>query len=254
MDKTGFADCVPVIRNHFITGRDLAEAEPEFFYDTLGIAESDRRVKLKLELKRVMEHSISQEFELFGWGLNLFCQLGYEALKVGSPSKMALPQLFAQEEIVELCANKKNSLIFTSLGRVFIMGGQRYQKLNAQQRQQQPRFRDITGALNMNGEYNIVEICPNHDGAIGLVYRKCSGKIGSGKQKMKVGSKILHNIIYSTKFDASDFAVGYLDRFLGILEIPATEFYSSEIPKHRIQYFKKGADIVWDRRTRIDLI
>lgn len=106
----------------------------------------------------------------------------------------------------------------------------------------------------MNGNYNLVAICPDHNGALGLVCRKCTAKKGTGKQKMKVGSKILHDIIYSTKFDAGDFTVGYFDRFLGILEIPAAEFYSSEIPKHRIQYFKKGADIVWDRRTRVDLI
>lgn len=61
--------------------------------------------------------------------------------------------------------------------------------------------------------------------------------------------------------DSGDFIVGYEDRFAGAME-KALDTWKSEqtdeefIPQHRILYFKRKSDqtVVWERRTRIDLL
>lgn len=49
--------------------------------------------------------------------------------------------------------------------------------------------------------------------------------------------------------------MGYLDRFRGMLEIPLLEFIpGGDVPWHRVYYFKKGREVMWDRNTRLDRI
>ena len=49
--------------------------------------------------------------------------------------------------------------------------------------------------------------------------------------------------------------MGYLDRFRGMLEIPLLEFIpGGDVPWHRVYYFKKGREVMWDRNTRVDKI
>ena len=61
--------------------------------------------------------------------------------------------------------------------------------------------------------------------------------------------------------DSGDFIVGYEDRFAGAME-RALDAWKTEqtdeefIPQHRILYFKRRSDatVVWERRTRTDLL
>lgn len=49
--------------------------------------------------------------------------------------------------------------------------------------------------------------------------------------------------------------MGYWDRFKGMLEIPLLEFVSGgDVPWHRVYYFKRGREVMWDRNNRIDTI
>jgi uncharacterized protein (UPF0248 family) len=41
---------------------------------------------------------------------------------------------------------------------------------------------------------------------------------------------------------------------VGIKEINLKEFDVGDIPVHRIRYFKRNEDIVWDRRTKLDKV
>lgn len=62
----------------------------------------------------------------------------------------------------------------------------------------------------------------------------------------------------------SKYTIGYLERFAGIKEIPATAWVpeitdEDWIPQHRIKYFKRlnenaEQEIVWDRENRVDKI
>lgn len=82
--------------------------------------------------------------------------------------------------------------------------------------------------------------------------------------KLRPASDVLNRLRWDPSLDPSNYIIGYEDRFLGAketgLERWKTEQTDEEfIPQHRILYFKKksedgGAEIVWERATRIDKV
>ncbi|XP_053537017.1 leukocyte receptor cluster member 9 isoform X2 [Ictalurus punctatus] len=84
------------------------------------------------------------------------------------------------------------------------------------------------------------------------------------KMRMRTADDVINRILWDTTVDPADFIVGHLDRFLGVLERPFSDFswdtqvcdcdYSEEmaIPRHRIQYFSYKGQRVWDRDSRTD--
>ena len=85
------------------------------------------------------------------------------------------------------------------------------------------------------------------------------------KPPMKTASDVISRIKWDDELSPKDFAVGYLDRFLGIMEkcfadfswedlASVDHFVDLAIPRHRIQYFKYLGEIVWDKRERIDKV
>ncbi|MBE7180944.1 MAG: DUF504 domain-containing protein, partial [Terriglobus roseus] len=62
-------------------------------------------------------------------------------------------------------------------------------------------------------------------------------------------------------FDASDYSVVYLDRFVGYLETPVSRWRSDTsdeefVPLHRITGFRRVStgEVVWSREGRVDKI
>ncbi|CAB1334419.1 unnamed protein product [Coregonus sp. 'balchen'] len=90
------------------------------------------------------------------------------------------------------------------------------------------------------------------------------GKESTKKPRMRTADDVISRILWDPSVEAADFVVGYVDRFLGVLERPFSEFnwdadpcdcdYSSELalPRHRIQYFTHRGRRVWDRNNRTD--
>ncbi|XP_069551915.1 leukocyte receptor cluster member 9 isoform X1 [Brachyistius frenatus] len=86
------------------------------------------------------------------------------------------------------------------------------------------------------------------------------------KPRMRTADDVISRILWDSSVDASEFVVGYVDRFLGVLERPFCDFnwdtnpcdcdYTTELalPKHRIQYFTYRGHRVWDRHTRTDRV
>ena len=82
------------------------------------------------------------------------------------------------------------------------------------------------------------------------------------KTPMRQASDVISRILWDPDLPAKDFTIGYLDRFLGILEKPFSDFSWEDIssrgnnvlavPQHRIQYFKYKSTIVWDKRCQLD--
>ncbi|XP_061446357.1 leukocyte receptor cluster member 9 [Rhineura floridana] len=82
------------------------------------------------------------------------------------------------------------------------------------------------------------------------------------KPAMKTAEDVISRLLWDTQVPAEHFSIGYLDRFLGILEEPFTAFSWEDlasagpgmlaIPKHRIQYFKYKTLLVWDKVSRTD--
>ncbi|KAG7469274.1 hypothetical protein MATL_G00127340 [Megalops atlanticus] len=84
------------------------------------------------------------------------------------------------------------------------------------------------------------------------------------KPRMRTADDVISRILWDASLNPADFSVGYLDRFLGVLERPFSEFswdtdlcscdYTEELalPRHRIQYFTYRGRRVWDRESRKD--
>jgi uncharacterized protein (UPF0248 family) len=82
------------------------------------------------------------------------------------------------------------------------------------------------------------------------------------KQKLRSSKDVFHRITWDDGMDANDYAIGYVDRFKGELEVLVSEWCQDEldvenhIPYHRVAYFRRISDDVkvWDRKEKIDLI
>ncbi|XP_023685894.2 leukocyte receptor cluster member 9 isoform X1 [Paramormyrops kingsleyae] len=86
----------------------------------------------------------------------------------------------------------------------------------------------------------------------------------SKKPRMRPANEVVSRILWDSSLNPEQFGVGYLDRFLGVLERPFSEFswdrdvcncdYSEElaIPQHRIKYFTYKGKKIWDRENRMD--
>ena len=82
--------------------------------------------------------------------------------------------------------------------------------------------------------------------------------------KLRPASDVLNRLRWDPSLDPSDYIIGYEDRFLGAKETGLEKWKTEQtdeefIPQHRILYFKKksedgGAEIVWERATRIDKV
>ena len=82
------------------------------------------------------------------------------------------------------------------------------------------------------------------------------------KPPMKTATDVINRIQWDEKLNPEHFTVGYLDRFVGIVENSFNSFDWEDvtsldpnilaIPKHRIQYFKFNDEIVWDKNKRLD--
>ncbi|XP_061676845.1 leukocyte receptor cluster member 9 [Syngnathoides biaculeatus] len=85
------------------------------------------------------------------------------------------------------------------------------------------------------------------------------------KPCMRTADDVISRILWDSSVDETQFGVGYVDRFLGVLERPFSEFnwdtnprdcdYTElALPRHRIQYFTYKGHRVWDRHSRTDRV
>jgi uncharacterized protein (UPF0248 family) len=77
--------------------------------------------------------------------------------------------------------------------------------------------------------------------------------------RMKTSEEVYNRIKWNPDYDPDDFVIGYEDRFVGIQEAKLSTFdrdVTSEtfIPWHRVMYFKRQDEVVWDRRIRMDKV
>lgn len=81
---------------------------------------------------------------------------------------------------------------------------------------------------------------------------------------MRTSEDVVNRIQHDECIDKDLVIVGYLDRFLGIIEKKFTSFVwcrvemasylDLAIPKHRIEYFKYHGEVVWCKKNRIDKV
>ncbi|XP_039191084.1 leukocyte receptor cluster member 9 isoform X2 [Crotalus tigris] len=136
-----------------------------------------------------------------------------------------------------------------------------------------PKLRpgSVCGRSGKEGRCRFGARCQNyHPGDAGEVHLKDSGplhvpslQLTEGKKPaMKTAEDVISRLLWDTQVPAEQFSIGYLDRFLGILEEPFISFSWEDlasvgpgvlaIPKHRIHYFKYRDRVVWDKVSRTD--
>lgn len=84
------------------------------------------------------------------------------------------------------------------------------------------------------------------------------------KKSMRTAIDVINRILWDNSLPTEDFIVGYLDRFIGVIEKPFSAFSWEDlasvdynvlaIPKHRIQYFKYKQTKIWDKNDRMDKV
>lgn len=99
-----------------------------------------------------------------------------------------------------------------------------------------------------------------------IQHEKIEKKGSKKKPRMRTADEVISRIIWDASVHPDDFIVGHLDRFLGVLERPFSDFswdtqvcdcdFSEELalPRHRIQYFSYKGQRVWDRDSRTDRV
>eukprot|EP00026_Physarum_polycephalum_P011124 Phypoly_transcript_11324.p1 GENE.Phypoly_transcript_11324~~Phypoly_transcript_11324.p1 ORF type:complete len:367 (+),score=55.34 Phypoly_transcript_11324:83-1183(+) len=102
------------------------------------------------------------------------------------------------------------------------------------------RFKHITGAAQVLLEQKYKDISEEET---------VNGFKGG---RFRPSEDVYNRIKWDTEISQDDYIIGYEDRFIGDMEIPFAEFGFTEIPLHRIRYFKKDDEILWDRRRKID--
>ena len=82
------------------------------------------------------------------------------------------------------------------------------------------------------------------------------------KESMRTAADVISRIRWDPALSAENFMIGYLDRFVGIIEKPFGAFSWEDlttvapdilaVPEHRIQYFKYLDEVVWDKTKQLD--
>lgn len=166
--------------------------------------------------------------------------------------RLAHLRALAQTHLTEIEAEKIQEQTQQSQAEADI---QRYAKLSSLDRKQQAQ-----ASLDPSAETSTTS-------DMGVVTKK---------DRLRPFNEILHRIKWDPDLDIREYSVGFLERFEGIKEMPASNWigdFSDEewIPMHRVRYVKRvsslnshsddtDADngpalgIVWDRDARIDKI
>ncbi|KAG7161710.1 uncharacterized protein LOC121874683 [Homarus americanus] len=93
--------------------------------------------------------------------------------------------------------------------------------------------------------------------------RKVPPEVENEKKKpLKTAGDVRKRIQWDPELQKEYFTVGYLDRFIGVVEKPYTAFSWEHlsmvdldqlaVPQHRIQYYKYKGTKVWDKNERLD--
>ena len=73
------------------------------------------------------------------------------------------------------------------------------------------------------------------------------------QDRFQTSREVYHRIRWDPRLDPHDFTIGYDARGEQMEEVPFLAFVpDGEIPWHRVWYFQRGHERVWDRRERID--
>lgn len=74
------------------------------------------------------------------------------------------------------------------------------------------------------------------------------------KEKLRTAKNIMDKIQWDGNLKKEEFAVGYETRYQGTVECGFEEFMLSDVKENSILYFKRKGKLVWDKKTRFDIL
>ena len=78
------------------------------------------------------------------------------------------------------------------------------------------------------------------------------------KEKLRTSEDVLHRLQWDASYDLAAVRLGYDDRIVGPMEMPAAKFRpvseGGDLPYHRISYFRTADRLLWDRLARLDRV
>lgn len=73
------------------------------------------------------------------------------------------------------------------------------------------------------------------------------------QERFTTSREVYHRIRWDPRLEAREFVIGYDAHGEALDEMPFEAFVpDGEIPWHRVWYFKRGREVMWDRKERID--
>jgi uncharacterized protein (UPF0248 family) len=115
-------DYLNIIKNQKITGKDIAQADKDYFIDFMGF-EEDHLNKLNYEISALKLKS-SKNAQLWGWGNNKSGQLGLmnNQTYAKTPTKINIPNMLPDDTIEEIYCGKTYTVLQTTFGNLFVTG------------------------------------------------------------------------------------------------------------------------------------
>ena len=157
----------------------------------------------------------------------------------------------------------------TPICQYFLKGKCRFGEKCFNRHEKVPDDETINDELEIKDELmNTLQLENKADNAKRQSHKPKNKMVESEKQRkkppMKTATDVINRIQWDEKLNPAQFTVGYLDRFVGIVENSFNSFDWEDvtsldpnilaIPKHRIQYFKFNDEVVWDKNKRLDCV
>lgn len=283
------SDYVNIIKYEKITGRDIIEAEKDFYIKMMGMFDMDHYQKVKYEMSQIRNKSYIKQ-KLYGWGNNLNGQLSLDsAYFYRKPVKLDLPQsIFSDGDYIsDIYAGKSISLILTKYGKVYSVGNstlvkekeKEEDKIKKEKKESKSKkgkeaketskekenegnkwclisintqYEEYFKIKNIRiSEFNILFIGENSSF---IPYWRQEKKAKYNKLTNKQSEKFISADEVISKLQKNtgieNYYVVYENPKYGLLENSVEDFVISEVPYHKILQIKYFREIIWDRKKR----
>lgn len=209
----------------------------------MGISNVKMQQKLSI---RLQESNIENPdtYVIHGWGRASEGALGTNPSKeITKPIRVKLP---ADCEIVEL-SGTYTVIVNRKLGLTFVNS---IEEKSNKQEWKEVCNKKVWRAVAVDDALLLIVSASKER----VAQHESEAVLNVKKEKLRTAKNIIDKITWDPNIKAEEFRVGFLDKLEGVLEMPFSELESSEIKEYRIEYFKRGKEVVWDKKKRIDIL
>lgn len=240
--REGFEDFIKIFQSEKVTGKVLLEMDKKYMEEVLGISNVKMQQKLSI---RLQESNIENPdaYVIYGWGRASEGALATNPSKeITKPIKVKLPadcHILALTGQYTVLSNRRQG---TTLVNVI------EEKTNKLEWREICSKQVWSAAAVDDALLLIVSATKDR------TQRETDTLLTAKKEKLRTAKNIIDKITWDPNIKAEEFRVGFLDKLEGVLEMPFSELEGSEIKEYRIEYFKRGKEVVWDKKKRIDIL